>query len=608
MQKINYNNTTLTLNQKFFIEKSLELVYSQTIDSYRVKVKNPKSILNEIVSCIHNFDKGQIKHFETINGKSTSHASLVSEAKVLIEDENCCLVFQTYDKAFIVKLLNQLSKDNYKHCIKALEAIIKDNENYLNKLLLELKTQIDSIPTNDSEQLKSLKKLDSLTGFLMSELIDIGYSKGFLYKKIRDIFINNLNDETDFETKFKEFLNRIFQQSNQYAVIFKVGCSKKTKVALETVEQANMTVSNQINADFEMADSDEATFVYKRNYKEYQKFSVGSDRTKFLQVIVDDAPDYMAALKKAKITLAENLDIINLGFSDDELHLHTRAYTIDISKPGSVGFQHLKEPLDGKYTETQTQYASFISEISTILNNTRINQESKEKIKSAIRYLRLGNQSMEVEHKFINYWIGLEYLYSNYESQSTINRLKDHFINAHLLIYAKRNVYAFYKYFKAIPVADKSRISTYTRDNRDYLLDEKFYQECFDALKNTNILLAYRAIRLKERIFGNGNLKKYLHRHRDNLLIHLTRIYRIRNEIVHDAITNTNYEHIAANLKYYLTFVLNNLMDYLCNCTDEDITIENYFTLNELRYNNIEHKSYPFLDLLNVSDSVDFIG
>lgn len=601
MQKINYNNTTLTLNQKFFIEKSLELVYSQTIDSYRVKVKNPKSIINEIVSCIHNFDKGQIKHFDTITG-------YISEAKNLITDKNSCLVFQTYDKDFIIKLLNQVSKDNNKHCVKALEAVIKDNENYLNKLLSELKNEIDIVPSNDSEQLESLKIIDSLTGFLMSELIDIGYSKGFLYKKVRDIFINTLDDNTDFETKFKEFLTRIFQESNKYAVIFKVGCSKKTKIALETVEQASMTVSDEIDTDFEMVENDDASFIYKRNYKEYQRFSVVSDRTKFLQVIIDNAPDYMAALKKAKIILAENLDIINLGFSDDELHLHSRAYTIDMSKPGSVGFQHLKEPLDGKYTETQTQYASFISEISTILNNSRINQETKEKIKSAIRYLRLGNESMEVEHKFINYWIGLEYLFSNYELQSTTNRLKDHFVTAHLLIYAKRNVHAFYKYFKAIPVVEKAKIESYTRDNKDYLLDEKFYDECFDVLKDTNVLLAYRAVRLKERIFGNGNLKKYLRRHQDNLLIHLTRIYRIRNEIVHDAITNTNYEHIAANLKYYLTFVLNNLMDYLCNCNDEYITIENYFTLNKLRYNNLEHKSYPFADFLNVSDSVDFIG
>ena len=608
MQQITYKNTTLTLSQKFFIEKSLELVYSHSIDSYRVRVRNPRSILKEIVTCIDNFNKGQIKHFETISGKSSSTPSLLTEAKNLIADSNSCLEFKTYDREFIIKLLNNLSKDNYKHCRKALEAIINDNDTYLNKVLSAIKDAIDFAPSNDSEQINSLKKIDSLTNFLMSDLIDRGFSKGFLYKKLRVIFINTLNDETNFDTKFNEFLDRIFRQTNQYAIVFKLNCSTKTKEALESVEQSRMTVSDKISEDLILQDNPSATFIYKRNFAEYQKFASGGSRTKYLKVIIDDAPDNISALKKAKIVLAENLDIINLGFSEDQMHLHSRAYIVDLSKTASGNFKHLKEPLDGKYTETQQQYENFITKINSILNNNRISHETKEKIKSAIRYLRLGNESIEVEHKFINYWIGLEYLFSNYESQSTINRLKDHFVNAHLLIYLKRNTHTFFKYFNTLPVTIKNSISNYIRDNDNCLLDEQFYYQCYNALKDTNILLAYRSVRLREWFFTSGNIKKYLNNHKENLLIHLTRVYRIRNEIVHDAITNTNYEHIAANLKYYLTFILNSLMEYLCNCMDEEISIENYFTLNELRYSNLEHKSYPLSDLMKIDDSIDFIG
>jgi hypothetical protein len=47
MQLINHLNTNLTSCQKFFIEKSIELLYIGSIDSYRVRLNNPKTILEE---------------------------------------------------------------------------------------------------------------------------------------------------------------------------------------------------------------------------------------------------------------------------------------------------------------------------------------------------------------------------------------------------------------------------------------------------------------------------------------------------------------------------------------------------------------------------------
>lgn len=53
-----------------------------------------------------------------------------------------------------------------------------------------------------------------------------------------------------------------------------------------------------------------------------------------------------------------------------------------------------------------------------------------------------------------------------------------------------------------------------------------------------------------------GSLKK----HQENLIWNITRLYRIRNEIVHNAaIKNGIYTNIA-HLKYYLTFILNSLL------------------------------------------------
>jgi len=90
-------------------------------------------------------------------------------------------------------------------------------------------------------------------------------------------------------------------------------------------------------------------------------------------------------------------------------------------------------------------------------------------------------------------------------------------------------------------------------------------------------------------------------------MIHFTRIYRLRNEIIHDAATNTNNESIASNLRYYLTFILNGVIGYLSTSPKEQNSIEDYFTLNEIYLGNIAHNSFPLNELLKISSAMDFI-
>src|SRR5690606_30024601 len=141
---------------------------------------------------------------------------------------------------------------------------------------------------------------------------------------------------------------------------------------------------------------------------------------------------------------------------------------------------------------------------------------------------------------------------------------------------------------------------------------EDFFEDVWEHLLNDFPLLAYRAKKLKEWLFVQGNsanAKKYLQRHKDNLEVHLTRIYRLRNEIIHDAAMNTNNDLIVSNLRYYLTFILNEIIDLLSNSEiNHSSSIEDYFILNELKLGNIVHKGSLLKELLLVDCSIDFIS
>ena len=596
MQHFEQKLTTLTVSQKFFIEKSIELLYRGTIDSYRVRVRNPKSILQEIKLALESFEKEQLKHFISIVAKDKKQFALKDEVIALCTTEPNYLSFRTFSKEYFIACLEVLSENNYKQLKNSLSILLRENINYTDSIFTGLKNLLNEIPSSNVEIFILLDKIEKTLNFLFTEQIDKGFSKGFLYRHIYGLFINSLNEGDDFNIKVTEFENRVKLLNNNYLIIFRIDTTKKIKQNIKST-LAIMSICDNI---------DDIKFITE---KEFENFKTQKDNRIFIKCGIS-APDYLAALKKAKAILAENLDLLNLGISDEFLAVHSRVLIIDNENPTKAGFQHTANFFDGKYKFAREHYLHFIEKVPVILSNQLVTNESKEKIKSAIRYLRLGNQSTEVEHKFINYWIGLEYLFSNYDSNNTISRIKEYFVVCHSPVYVKRNLYYFHANLSEIEPTILITITNYTTNPNDCLSNPDFYAEVSNKLISTHPLIAERAYNLSKKVATNGskkNLEEYIDKHKRNLIIHFTRIYMLRNEIVHDAAINTNIENIIANLRYYLTFALNGIIDFLCQTHEDKVSIEDYFTISEIHLGNIKHKGWTLSELLKVSSSIDFI-
>lgn len=587
----------LTIPQKFFIERSIELLYRSTIDSYRVRVKNPKTILGELRDAILAFERGQIKHFVAIAADEKHGFALKDEALELLESKPNYLKYQTFSAEYFISVLKTLDKYNYKRVKDCLGVILKENTAYLDDVLSGLRFLLNAVvPDNDAALWQLLEEIDITIGILYTELLEIGFSKGFLYRFIYGAFVNT-EAEFDFNATFISFIERLKLDAVSYTVVFKIDTTSKVTASLQTID-ATSTVLSDLDDPSHLAGN-----------KEFDNFAVARPNRCFIKSRVR-APDYLTALKKAKASLAENLDVLNLGFGDEQLRVHPRVLVMDESNPEGAKFQEGKNFLDGKYKVAQDHYQSFIDKLPTIIARSNINNESKEKIKSAIRYLRLGNESTEVEHKFINYWIGLEYLFSNYENAHTINRIKAYFVACHSLSYVKRNACDFHKSVSKLAQGELGALTHYRIDPTECLLNTNFYKQVADIFKDSHPLIAYRARLLGDKLCpanGKNQIKKYVERHQKNLIIHFTRIYRLRNEIIHDAATNTNNESIASNLRYYLTFILNGVIDYLSSAQNDNASIEDYFTINEIRLGNINYNGWKLEDLLNVATPIDFI-
>ena len=596
MQIITHKSNSLTVCQKFFIEKSIELLYIGSIDSYRVRLNNPKSILVELKYCLQEFESGRILHFQTIKAKDSRKKALIDEAIYFLTYNPNYLAFNSISLKYLEQLFKTIDENNYKKVISSIEILLNENSDYLNKVIDGLE---DLIKLNDSSY-SVLETIDKTLNIIFSELIRLGYSKVFLYKLVYGIFVNSLQQGRIFDDHFNNFKVRILDVPSEYNVIFRIDTTQKVYESITAIPNQNLSLSDNINF----------IQIAGKIHTELSSFNSPAGARKFISCRII-SHDYSSALKQARYVLSEYLDVVNLGLAEESLKIHHRALVIDSRSPERGAFQNNVNILDGKYIVEKDHYISFTKKLPDIFNNVKVQTETKQKIKSAVRYLRLGNESTEVEHKFINYWIGLEYLFSNYESQSTINRIKDHFINAHALAYVKRNLFSFKKSISQLSQPCQLMVPTYNAANTEDLKQDVFYTEIATALLNDYPLIAYRAMKLKQWLFHTGkpaNATDYLNNHKSNLEIHFTRIYRLRNEIIHDAATDTNNEQISSNLRYYLTFILNELIDFLSKVTDKETSIEDYFILNEIKIGNIAQNGYLLNDLLEVDCSIGFIS
>jgi hypothetical protein len=223
---------------------------------------------------------------------------------------------------------------------------------------------------------------------------------------------------------------------------------------------------------------------------------------------------------------------------------------------------------DGVYSDDISLATAFKGYLDKIWNNSFIEQGVKDRIYSALRHLRVGNSSGELEQRFINYWIALEFLFSSPESsETTFNRIKEYLPIILTSCYVKRNLYALNQYL----------INNNLLTSGDLYWERSDIEQYIDNIDS--IMLRYKLKSMKSRIFTTKEkTKEYIKSHEKNLKWHIARIYRVRNELIHEAALTQEIEGITSNLRYYLVFVLNQMIVYFANANSErEISIDDFY-------------------------------
>ncbi|HRD38497.1 MAG TPA: hypothetical protein PLC65_07695, partial [Bacteroidia bacterium] len=522
--------------------------------------------------------------------------SLIQEAYHLLNTENE-LSFKSISKNYYVQLLipKNGSKSNLNHILHSTILVLKDNLDYAITIFDKINSEIARLNGIVDPPITEFKILNGIIGYYYIELIKRGFSKPYLYYFFRSIFFSPHHG--NFAQRIAILKTLTTRESEKFTVI--VG------IQIPSEQSSKITI---LNSDFKLVKKrDRKELIRITNDKIKGFFEKYKNQCLFYQIEVFSL-DYYSAIKHARNKLQVLFDTIHMGHSDVKITIIEECAEIGTVEPKRAGVGKIQYYLDGYYKSEQRLYDQFLNKI-TNLKQRKIHPNAISKINSGLRYLRLGFDSSEIENKLLNYWIGLEYLFSQADEDSyTVGRIRQYYKKCHAIIYFKRNLKYLHDSIKVFNLDSK------IAGIADYLNIEGNYNIVIAEYK-TFPLLAYRANSFLEQLNSTKKTRDTIEKHQMNLDWNLNRIYRLRNEIVHNASIQLNIEAVTSHLRYYLVFILNGLMDYFINQpvdldNDGELTIDDYFIMQEILLDNIykDEKYQTYSYLIKMHNPVEYLS
>ena len=295
----------------------------------------------------------------------------------------------------------------------------------------------------------------------------------------------------------------------------------------------------------------------KNTEKLHKSFVVKNKSVRFYIEKVDALDAYMAvrqAYEKLSKLLDYKQDVIN-GYA-----LPSYALALMAKEDGfSVSSEKFFE-LDNGGQFLKVESNMLYEKLNQIEESKSVSADVKDRITAALRHLRIGDGQVELEQQFINYWIALEFIFASSSSNdSTYSRIKDNLVNILTACYLKRNILYLGNWMKREGILnDEDKII-------DKIIEDKIVWPA------DKILLKFRFKNMKSHLLHKDKITEYIDNHHTHLMQHISRIYRLRNELVHEAALKQDIENVASNLRFYLVFVLNQMIDYF---SDETVNMK----------------------------------
>jgi hypothetical protein len=371
IKETKYIKLPTVAEERLFIQAWYCMVHRNTMDSHRVRSMNSFNILRELK---------ELTLKQDLSGISNDIKMVSEEAlSILYEDKIVTAHFNNH-YVRIKPLLESICKST-KHKEQEFKQSISLISYYLKDFLAELHGRYKTVVIKALEEaiFTSKNKADifQLTCTLLSALIDEGHSIEELYSIINEVFINNKSGKPrSFSDNF-QFMKQLIDHPNyQYELIFRLeGCTKYEFIPSELAE-----ISFQTEVPLGTFDAS------------VQPFLKPGQNVLFSKVKTDAQDDRMAGIF-AKRRLDDVLDLIRYEFEHDIIVVSDEFVSSRSGRDRSRIFRLPSQIPNPNKNISAEEFKLFVKMLTDIFEGNSLDRESREKIKSAFRFYRMGRDS-----------------------------------------------------------------------------------------------------------------------------------------------------------------------------------------------------------------------
>ena len=394
--------------QEYFKLRMVEALHKDTLDSFRVRTNNVISILHELSKILEGWLEGNIKRFETVD-------FCIKEAKELI-DKDECIVFSFLNKQLLKEELdsyiansrqkkNEVDTAGTKQLLFLIDTIYSSNNLIYLKKCIEKIHELLSLEADipDAEFVPTIDNINYYISSLCCEFLRLGYSKVYLYTYFK-VFLENKKN-IPFETAFSKMRENFLSNTEKdFTVIFKL--EFQDKVAAQRATNKIKNIVEELSLDIQKSITRQPSYKISNAFIRYY-------------VVNKKALDTGIVTRLAYEDLSNDFDFNLEDIAN--LKMPSTALVINDSFIRNEKVYYFDNKEDIVVTESQPLGET----IYNIKQNT-LSKDIQDRLYSALRHLRIGDQQTEIEQRFINYWIALEFIFASpRSSESTFERIKN---------------------------------------------------------------------------------------------------------------------------------------------------------------------------------------
>jgi hypothetical protein len=541
----------------FFAQRLNELLFDYTLDSYKYYALNINLLLIEALIRINKI-KNELT--EDLNLKD-----IVDEINLKAKNDivTKSILGHKYQIYFPIKIENNKSKFR-------IDLEILSNKLSLNQIIPELFKLIEKEFDSGSKI-----NLNILASQLVTALINVGFHQSYIYHQVNYYFFGGRLKKNRglshffqyFEPKRKEFIVYI-KVSNSFNEIKEL-CSK---YKLEIISELELENCNQKANEFINSKNDNEVFA---KCIEIKAFDSQSARLMAINLLNRLAGFFSYFHHKNPPTI-DRTAIICL----DDKHFLIEPTTSPMAKGEDMSHKVAAEMLE-----------TFLRKFTPI-NSTKL------KFDRAVNLHSLAIQSDSNENRLLNLWITYETLFGTGKTTTVIHIINSLGHISSLKYFEKifnelsKSIYTWNKdEFEEIKkltgeVSDTKAICSFCTSS-DYENERK---SLYSKL-NEFPLLRFRIDNLNKNLSSSKKILSFLEKHNQRIKWHIKRLYRTRNNIVHDGKNTRNLDILVENAhSYFDTFMDEFILDNIISSSLDSIpqAVTHYQTLNENWLKNLK--------------------